>query len=215
MGIRIILADDHEIIREGLKALLEKQHDMEVVGEAEDGRTTVRLTKELKPDVVIMDITMPDLNGIEATRKIMSEIPNVKVVALSVHSDKRFVMEMFKAGASGYLPKDCAFSELAVAVRAVVAGQSYLSPKVADIVIKDYVSNRTKSEPSVFSMLTNREREVLQLLAEGNTTKEIASLLNISDKTVETHRRQVMNKLDIHNVAELTKYAIREGLTSF
>ncbi|MCD6309321.1 MAG: response regulator transcription factor [Candidatus Eremiobacteraeota bacterium] len=214
MNIKIMLADDHKIMRDGLKSLLEEQPDMEVIAEAEDGRSAVRLAEKLRPDVIIMDITMPGLNGVEATRKITSKIPGIKIVALSVHSDKRFVIEMFKAGASAYLPKDSAFSELITALRAVTDSQSYLSPRVTDIVIKNFVAELHKNEKSVFSVLTSREREVLQLLAEGKTTKQMASILGINEKTVEAHRRQIMNKLDIHSIAELTKYAIREGLTS-
>jgi len=214
MSIRILLADDHKILRDGLRALLEKQSGMEVIAEAGDGRATVQLVRELLPNVVIMDIAMPDLNGIEATRQITALAPNVKIVALSMHSDKRFVAEMLKAGASGYLLKDCAFEELDNAIRAVIANRTYLSPKIADIIIKDYTRLFPKTEFSVFSILTLREREVLQLLAEGKTTKEISSSLNISAKTVETYRKQIMDKLDIHSIAELTKYAVREGLTS-
>lgn len=214
MSIRILLADDHKIVLDGLHALLEKQPGMEVVAEAEDGRKTVQLVQKLLPDVVIMDIAMPDLNGIEATRQIVAETPNVKVVALSIHSDRRFIVEMFKAGALGYLLKDCAFEELANAIRSVVANRLYLSPKIADIVVKDYIRLSLKTEFSVFSVLTSREREVLQLLAEGKTTKQIASNLRVSIKTVETYRQRIMDKLGIHSVAELTKYAIRERLTS-
>jgi two-component system response regulator NreC len=157
---------------------------------------------------------MPDLNGIEATRQITALDPNVKIVALSMHSDKRFVVQMLKAGAAGYILKDCAFEELADAIRSVIANRTYLSPKLADIIIKDYTRLFPKTEFSVFSSLTLREREVLQLLAEGKTTKEISSSLQISVKTVETYRKQLMDKLDIHSIAELTKYAVREGLTS-
>lgn len=188
---------------------------MEVVAEAEDGSTAVKIAKELKPDVVIMDIAMPVLNGIEATRKIKEEVPNIKVIALTVHSHKKFILEMFKAGASAYLPKECGFSEVPIAIRAVMRNQCYLTPQIAGLVMKDYVSNVNKPDTSAFSILSNREREVLQLIAEGKTTKQIASLLKISGKTVETHKRQIMNKLEIHSVAELTKYAIREGLTAF
>jgi len=214
MSIRILLADDHKIVRDGLRALIEKQSGMEVIAEAGDGRSTVQMVQELLPNVVIMDIAMPDMNGIEATRQITATAPNVKIVALSMHSDKRFVAEMLKAGASGYLLKDCAFEELDNAMRAVIANRTYLSPKIADIIIKDYTRLFPKTEFSVFSILTLREREVLQLLAEGKTTKEISSSLNISAKTVETYRKQIMDKLDIHSIAELTKYAVREGLTS-
>lgn len=214
MSTRILLADDHKITREGLRSLLDKQPDMEVVAEAEEGRTAVRLACKLLPNVVIMDVTMPDLNGVEATRRIVSESPDVKVIALSMHSDSLFVTEMLQSGASGYLLKDCAFEELARAIRTVVAGQTYLSPGISGVVVNDYLHCLSKVEFSDSDALTDREREVLQLLAEGKSTKQIALKLHISVKTVETHRRQIMNKLDIHTVAELTKYAIRKGLTS-
>jgi DNA-binding NarL/FixJ family response regulator len=161
-----------------------------------------------------MDIVMPNLNGIEATRKIVAKTPGIKIIALSMHSDRRFVVEIIKAGASGYLLKDCAFEQLAHAIGDVAAGKIYLSPKITNILIKDHVHIFPQSEFSVFSILTRREREVLQLLAEGKATREIASKLDVSVKTVETYRKQIMDKLDIHSIAELTKYAIREGLTS-
>jgi len=214
MNIRILLADDHKIIREGLRALLEKEPDMEVVGEAQDGMTTIKLAKKLLPNIVIMDIGMPDMNGIDATRQIFSETQGIKVIALSMHSDRRFVLQMLKAGASGYLLKDSAFEELASAIKTVMAGQPYLSPKITDVVIKEYIVSLPKSEETVFTKITAREREVLQLIAEGKSTKQIAVFLNVSVKTIETHRQQIMEKLDIHSIAELTKYAIREGLTS-
>lgn len=211
--ISVILADDHNIIREGLAAILQKHTDIKVVAQADNGRTTVQLTKELMPDVVVMDVTMPGLNGIEATRQIASECNNVAVIALSVHSSKQFVIEMLKAGASGYLLKDCVSDDLAYAIRSVAAGQNYLSPQIARIVIKNYINDLETLKTSVFSILTHREREVLQLMAEGKSTKQIASMLNLSIKTIETHRQHITNKLNINNVAELTKYAIREGLT--
>ncbi len=214
MNIKIILADDHKIVRDGLRSLLEKHSGMEVIAEAADGRNALKLVRELKPDVIVMDITMPDLNGIEATRQITSGYPNVKVIALSVNSDKLFVLGMLQAGATGYLLKDCAFEELADAIRAVVENHTYLSPEISDIVIKDYVCQSFTPNRAVTSSLTTREREVLQLMAEGNATKMIASTLNVSVKTVETHRLHIMNKLNTRSVAELTKYAIREGLTS-
>lgn len=214
MSTRILLADDHKIMREGLRSLLDKQPDIKVVGEAEEGRTTVRLVTDLSPDVVIMDIEMASLNGIDATRQIVAKTPKVKVIALSVHSDRRFIAEMLKAGASGYVLKDCSFEELVQAIRAVMANRIYLSPGIADRVIKDYVRFLPHADFSVFSILTEREREVLQLIAEGKSTKKIALSLHVSVKTVETHRQRIMNKLDIHSIAELTKYAIREGLTS-
>jgi DNA-binding NarL/FixJ family response regulator len=214
MGIKIIIADDHQIVRQGLRQLLGKEPDLQVTAEADDGRSTVRLVREIQPDVVIMDVAMPDLNGIEATRQIMGEFPKTKVIALSMYADKRFVTNMLKAGAMGYLLKDCAFEELIRAIRVVLANKTYLSPGVTDIVVKDYMSGASPAEPSVFSVLTPREREVLQLMSEGKSTNKIADCLHVSVKTVETHRQQVMSKLDLHSVAELTKYAIREGLTS-
>ena len=214
MSIRIVLADDHKITRQGLRSLLDEQPDMKVVAEAEEGRTTLRLVRELSPDVVIMDVTMPDLNGIEATRQIVGEFDNVKIIALSMHSDTLFVTEMLKSGASGYLLKDCAFEELARAIRAVVAGKIYLSPTISGVVVDDYLHRLSKVDFSDSEVLTSREREILQLIAEGKSTKQIALELHISVKTVETHRRKIMNKLDIHTVAELTKYAVRKGLTS-
>ena len=214
MSIRILLADDHKIMREGLRSLIEKNPDMEVVAEAENGRTAVQLVRRLRPDVVIMDVGMPDMNGMEATRRIIDQLPGVKVVALSIHSDKRFVAGMLSAGASGYLLKDCAFEELEHAIRATIGYRIYLSNGIAGIVVEDYVRHLQKADSSAFSVLTVREREVLQLLAEGKTTKQIAFNFNVSVKTIETHRRQIMDKLDVHSIAELTKYAIREGLTN-
>jgi DNA-binding NarL/FixJ family response regulator len=213
MKIRIVVADDHKIMREGLKALIDKQPDMEVVAEAQDGLTATKLARKLLPHVIIMDIGMPEMNGIDATREIMAENKDVKIIALSMHSDRRFVLEMLKAGASGYLLKDSAFEELVSAVHTVMTGQSYLSPRITDIVVKEYLHNLPRNESTVFTILTQREREVLQHLAEGST-KQIASTLNLSVKTVETHRQQIMDKLQIRSVAELTKYAIREGITS-
>lgn len=213
MGIRIILADDHTIVRSGLARLLQQQQGMEVVGQADNGVSAVALTKQLSPDVVIMDIGMPDLNGIEATRQIIKESPRIKVIGLSMHSSKRYIREMFKAGASGYLLKNCPFEELTEAVSVVIAGKTYISPSISAAVIGDYITGTAEDKTSVFAVLTEREREVLQLLAEGKTTKQIADRLHISSKTVEAHRLKVMHKLDIDNIAQLTKYAIQEGLT--
>jgi DNA-binding NarL/FixJ family response regulator len=210
---RILIADDHRITRQGLRSLLEKENDMEVVAEASDGRTAVELTREMKPDVVIMDVSMPDLNGIEAARQIIDRYRGVKVIALSMHSDTLFVTEMLKSGVSGYLLKDCAFEELAGAIRSVMAGKTYLSPSISGVVVNGYL-NRIADTAVSPSGLTDREREVLQMIAEGKSTKQIALKLHISVKTVETHRRQIMNKLNIFSVAELTKYAIRKGLTT-
>jgi DNA-binding NarL/FixJ family response regulator len=210
MSIRIILADDHELMRKGLRTLLERQQDLEIVGEAGDGRETMKLAKEQNPDVIIMDISMPDMNGVDATEQIMKEAPGVKIIALSMHPDRQFVERMLQAGARGYLVKDCSVEEMLTGIRAVAGGKIFLSPKISEEVIKEYV----RSLPKTSVALTAREREVLQLIAEGNSTKKIADKLNISIKTVETHRKQIMDKLDIHSVAELTKYAIREGITS-
>jgi len=212
MSIRIILADDHAIVRHGLSRSFQQEEDLEVIAQAKDGRSTVELAKELSPDVVVMDISMPDLNGIEATRQITKESPQVKVIALSMHSGRKYVTEMFKAGALGYLLKNCDFEELADAVRIVAGGKTYISPSVSDVVVQDYVHGLAE-EDSAFSVLTRREREVLQLLAEGKTTKQVALRLYISPKTVEAHRLNIMNKLNMDSIAELTKYAIQEGLT--
>jgi DNA-binding NarL/FixJ family response regulator len=214
MAIKVLIAEDHQIVRQGLRTLLEKEPDLEVVAEAENGRSTVQLARERHPEVIIMDVAMPDLNGIEATRQIISEMPKVKVIALSMYADRRFVANMLKAGASGYLLKDCASEELVRAIRVVLAHKTFLSPGVADIVVKDYVQAPPGSEVSAFSVLSNREREVLQLMAEGKSTNQIAECLHVSVKTVETHRQQMMQKLKMRSVAELTKYAIREGLTT-
>jgi len=214
MSVKIILADDHRIMREGLRALLERDAAIEVIAEADNGRTTVELSRELNPDVVVIDIGMPDLNGIDATRQIVSESPAVKVIALSMHSDRKFVREMLSAGASGYLLKDSAFEELGTALATVINNQTYLSPKIADTVVKDYLGKVEPKESKVSPALTKREREVLQLIAEGKTTKDIAAQLYVSIKTIETHRKQIMDKVGLNSVAELTKYAIREGLTS-
>ncbi len=213
MSIRIILADDHAVLRHGLSKAFQNEPDFEVIAQAKDGRTTVELVKELKPDVVIMDISMPDLNGIEATRQIVTEIPNTKVVALSMHSSKNFIIEMFKAGASGYLLKDCEFDELVNAIKVVTSNRTYISPSISDVVVESYVRNFPEKKDTAFSVLTKREREILQLLTEGQTTKQIAKNLHISTKTVEVHRLNVMNKLKIDSIAQLTKYAIQEGLT--
>jgi len=213
LTIKVLLADDHQIVREGLRALLEKKSGLEVIGEAENGRRAVELVQRLKPDIVIMDVSMPDLNGIEATRQL-KDFQGTKVLALSMHSDRRFVADILKAGASGYLLKDCAFDELFSAIRAVANGQVYLSPSITGQVIKDYLRRLAEPQASAASLLTPREREILQLLAEGRGTREMAQKLNVSVKTVETHRRKIMEKLNIRSVAELTKFAVREGLTA-
>ncbi len=214
MGIKILLADDHKMMREGLRALIEEQPDMTVIAEAADGRSAVQYAASLSPDVVIMDVSMPRFNGIEATRKIVAKLSHVKVLALSMHYDRKVVMEILNAGASGYLLKDCAFEELVCAIRAVADHRTYLSQQITDVVINEYVRRLTKPGSSAEPILSAREREVLQLLAEGNSTGEIAAHLEVSAKTVETYRKKIMVKLNIYSIAGLTKYAIREGLTS-
>ncbi len=213
--MRILIADDHGIVRDGLRVLIERQLDMEVVGEAEDGQIAVQLAEELLPDVVVMDITMPNLNGIEATRQIIEKMPSIKVIALSIHSDHHFVVDMLKAGASGYVLKTCLSDDFIRAIRTVMtADEIYLSPRIASIVVDDYVNAVPAEAASISSVLTDRERKVTQLLSEGKSTKEIALQLHVSPKTVDANRRQIMNKLNIHNVAKLTKYAVQHGLTS-
>ena len=214
MKTKILLVDDHKILREGIRSLVKGYNDMEVIGEAADGRAALQMVADDQPDVVIMDISMPDLNGIDATRLIHDKYPDVKVIALSMHHDKQFVSEIFRAGASGYLIKDSAFDELEHAIRVVMSGKTYINPHIASLVVESLVSQSPTPGPQAFSLLTEREREVLQLIAEGRSTKQIAVDLRVSSKTVESHRRQVMGKLNIRSVAELTKYAIREGLTT-
>ena len=214
MTTRILLADDHCILRQGLRTLLSAGQDFEVIAEAQDGRTAVELAERLMPNVVIMDIGMPGLNGIEATRQIVERVPSARVIALSAHADRRLIAEVLKAGASGYLLKESAFEELADAIRTAAAKKVYLSPQIASELVDDYVRMSKDPGPSVFDSLSPREREVLQLIAEGQSTKEVARVLKVSVKTVETHRRQLMNKLKLYSVAELTRYAIREGLVS-
>ena len=213
MTIRILLADDHNIVREGFRSLIDGEEDMEVVGEAADGRNAVKLARCMEPDVVIMDVRMPHLNGIEATRQIASEYPRIKVIGLSMHLEKQFVSEMLRAGASGYLLKDCPSEELVMAIHAVRKGQMFLSPAVAGAVVDNFVVKTATSSSAAFTVLTEREREVLQLLTEGKSVKAAADLLSLSVNTIHTHRKNIMEKLDLHSTAELTKYAIREGLT--
>lgn len=214
MKYRIFIADDHRIVRDGLRSLIERENDLELVGMAENGRQALQMTRKLKPDVVIMDISMPDLNGIDATSQIVDEVPGVKVIALSMHSEKQLIDGMLQAGAAGYLLKESAFEELIKAIRIVCAGKKYLSPDVTDTVLQSYLNPPSDNDYYQSSGLTLREREVLQLIVEGGTTKQVASRLNISIKTVESHRSRIMEKLDLRSVAELTKYALRHGITS-
>ena len=213
MSVKIILADDHQLMREGLRTLIEKELGMEVVGEAGDGQAVVQLARETLPDIIIMDVGMPGLDGIDATRQITSEFPSVKVIALSMHSNKLFVMDMFEAGGSGYLLKECAFAELATAIDAVRVNEVYISPKVAGIVLDGHMK-RPSVEPNSTVVLTEKECEVLQLLATGKSTKQIALQFEKSVQTIDAHRRRIMDKLGVDNLAELVKYAIREGLTT-
>jgi len=212
--IRLLLVDDHKIVRDGLRSLLRGETDMEVAAEAENGLEALRLAEKLNPDVIVMDVSMPDMNGIDAARAILERSPRCRIVALSMYSDRRFVEGMLRAGVAGYMLKDGAFEELARAIRAVAAGQAYLSPRIAETVIKDYVHSLEGGRGGFFPELSARERQVLQLVAEGKSTRNVAETLHVSVKTVETHRRQIMEKLNVRSVAELTKCAIREGLTS-
>jgi DNA-binding NarL/FixJ family response regulator len=211
---KILLVDDHQMLRDGMRALLEKEPGFRIIGDADNGRTAIQMARDLNPDVVVMDIGLQGLNGIEATRQILDASPRVKVIALSMHSDKRYVIHMIKAGASGYLLKNCASDELVQAIRAVMSNQKFMSQSISQTLADHVARDLAASGGSAFSDLTAREREVLQLLAEGMTSKQIASELNISTKTVDTYRRDIMAKLDLHGIAELTRYAIREGLIS-
>lgn len=218
MTIKVILADDHTIVRQGLRLLLDREEGITVIAEADNGRTALQLVKDLSPDLVVMDISMPEMNGIEATRRILSESPSTRVLALSMHSDRRFVDEVMKAGATGFILKDCAKDELVKAIRLIADSSSYIAPVVAANMIQNYIHSLSGdtgiANNSKISVLSSREREVLQLIAEGKNTKEIAFALNLSVKTIETHRLQIMKKLNKHNAVELARFAIREGVTT-
>jgi two-component system NarL family response regulator len=212
MSVRVLLVDDHRLMRDGLRALLEAEADIDVVGEASDGRSALEAVKRLAPHVVVMDVAMETLNGIEATRTLAANHPEVRVVALSTYSDRCYVLNMLDAGAAGYVPKACASDELVQAIRAVAGGKSYLSPEVTGLVVGSCLDKQQSR--SAYTLLSSRERQVLQLIAEGRTSPQISGSLAIAVKTVESHRRNIMRKVGLHNVAELTKYAVREGLTS-
>jgi two-component system response regulator NreC len=217
--MKLLLCDDHRMLRDGLRAILARE-GLEVIGEAANGREVLTLAEQLSPDLVVMDISMPELNGIDATRRLLLQVPRTKVIALSMHSDRRYAVAMFAAGASGYLIKSSASEELILAVAAVASGLKYVSPSMAAGFVDEHVAGASPQPrsgplgPHVSRPLSAREREVLQLLAEGSSSKDIASHLQIAPTTVETHRRQIMDKLQLRTIAELTKYAVREGLTS-
>jgi len=213
MSIRILLADDHTVLRDGLRAMLERQPDMAVIGEAADGRECVRLAAEQSPDVVVMDIGMPNMNGIEATRRILADSPRVAVVILSMHQDESYILLSLKAGAKGYLLKDALRADVLEAIRAVAQGRSFLTRKIARMLQEDYVRQlESRGLDDTYDLLTDREREILQLVAEGRANKEVAQLLNVSLTTVETHRTHILQKLGLHTVPELILYAVRKGI---
>ena len=211
--IKILIADDHKLLIDGLRPLLESRGNLEVVGVAMDGLAAASKAAELKPDIVLLDISMPKLNGIDAARRILENSPDTKIIMLSMHADRKFIQESLQVGASGYILKESAAREVIEAIQTVVKGEMFFSKSVRDQVLRDYVKWVRNGTDMSSSPLSGREREVLQLLAEGKTTKEIAALLYVSVKTVESHRKQIMDKLELHSIAELTKYAIREGLT--
>jgi DNA-binding NarL/FixJ family response regulator len=213
MTTKVLLVDDHQIMREGMSALLRKYSEFEVVGQASDGRQALEMVSDLKPDIVIMDVGMPNLNGIDATQRMLAHHPNLKVMALSTHSDGSLVTKMIRAGASGYILKESAFDELIEGMHTLLNGNTYLCKRISKAVFSEYMSVVSDSKSKIGDELTSREREVLQMVAEGLTTKEIAKKLKLSTKTVDSHREHIMHKLKIRNIAGLTKYAIREGLT--
>jgi DNA-binding NarL/FixJ family response regulator len=216
MSISVLLADDHKIMRDGLKALLDKAEEIKIIGEAADGAEALKKVIELRPDVVVMDLTMPVMSGIEATRRIVETSPDTKVLALSMLHDRVCVLECLKAGAKGYLVKNCAAEELLIAIRALAAGESYLCSKIAGLVIQGVSRNKSDGSENTSSHaeLSKRELEVLKLIADGMSTKEIAYILNVSVKTINVQRFNIMKKLDLRSIAALIKYAVREGLTS-
>jgi two-component system response regulator NreC len=213
MKAKVLLVDDHKILRQGLKLLLENQSELQVIGQAEDGAEAIVLVDQLKPDVIVMDVSMPGLDGIEATRQIVSQYPDMKIIALSMYPKKHFVVEMLKAGASGYVLKEYAFSELIKAIDVTISGQVYLCSKTTSIVVGDYVNKGQITDSFDQASLTDRQSEILKFVADGMSSKEIAYSMDISVKTVDATRRKIMKKLDIDSVADLVKYAVREGLS--
>lgn len=214
MKLKILLVDDHNLFRQGLLTMLSDLNTVEVVAQTSNGRTAITLARKLKPDMVLMDINMPDLNGIDCAQKLREEFPHIKIIILSMYSDRQLVIGALRAGVAGYLLKDCDFEELKRAIQAVNNNETFLSPKVAGTVVKGYMDKLVQLDDSSLGVLTVREREILQLIAEGNSTRQMAEKINLSTKTIEYHRRNIMDKLDIHNTAELTKFAIREKITS-
>ena len=214
MTIRVLLVDDHQLMREGLRKILESTSGIEVVGEAEDGRSALAAVAAFRPEVVVMDVAMNGMNGIDATQQVRKDHPAVKVVALSTHADKRYVRNMIRAGAAAYVLKESASEDLLRAVRAAARGEHYLSPQITGCLLESWSVPQAPESSSVYELLGSREREVLRLLSEGKTSKEIAGQLELSIKTVETHRRNITHKVGLHSIAELTKYAVREGLTT-
>ena len=212
---RIVIAEDHTILREGLRALLSSQENLEVVGEAGDGREAIRQVEELTPDLILMDLSMPKMNGVEAIREIKRRVPETRILALTVHKAEEFILEVLQSGADGYLPKDASSNELMMAIRSILMGKRYLSPSVSNVVIEGYLESRRTSESiTPWDKLTKREREILKLIAEGHKNKDIAEYLCISVKTVEKHRANLMKKLDLHSAAALTAYAMERGLVT-
>ncbi len=208
---RILIVDDHKIIRDGLRLLVEREPDLCVIGEADNGRDACEMVRSTVPHVLLMDVGMPEMNGMEATRRIHEEFPAIRILALTMHADRQYLQEMLRAGAAGYLLKDCASEELVKAIRIVLDGQTYLSPQVAGTIVDDWV--RHEPGPPMLASLTPREREVLQMIAEGYIARAIGARIGVSTKTVETHRKHIMTKLGARSVAELTRIAIREGVT--
>ena len=213
MVTRVLLVDDHRLVTDSLRTVLDGFKDVEVVGTAQDGLAAVALAAEQRPDIILLDVSMPQLNGIDAARRILRDLPQVGIIMLSMHSDRHFIQEALRVGAKGYILKESALQDVIEAISAVRRGEVYFSPAVHDQVLQDYVERLKQNDVPAKPELSGREREVLQLLAEGQSTKQIAATLNISVKTVESHRNQIMSKLDLHSIAELTKYAIRQGLT--
>lgn len=214
MHIRVLIVDDHRMFREGLRSLLVQVPDIEVVGEACSGSEAIQMVADFSPEVVLMDIAMPDMNGIEATRQLLGDNPALRILALSMESEHRFIVEVLGAGACGYVLKDTAFTELADAIRRVHSGDTYLGPRISELIIKDYLLHIRGGLATTHNLLTPREQEMLQMIADGKNSKELSAAFDISIKTVEVHRHRIMKKLNLYSIAELTKYAVREGLTS-